>query len=163
MNSPIRILIIDEHDAFRQALHTHLEQADSLTVVGEARHTSIEQISALEPDVILLGLNAPCPNDVHIITRINERYPRVKILVLGAGDAQDRLALDVFRQGAQGYLDKDANSMAEIIAAIRTLNRGGAILDPGMAGWILSEIAQMQRQNAAKAKKPGFPNESSQR
>ncbi len=125
---------------------------DGLTVVGEAQdgQTIIEQIDALELDIILLVLNTQ--SDACIVTRISERYPHVKILVLGAGNDQTRLALDVFKQGAQGYLDRDTNPLSEIVGAIRTLSRGGAVLDPGMAGWILDEIVYMQRKNTTEGK-----------
>jgi two-component system response regulator DegU len=152
MDGSIRILIMDEQDAFRQALRAQLEYADGLTVVGEAGdgQTAIERIGALDPEVILLGLDTPCPDDAQVVACISERYPHVKILVLGAGGGQEGLALDAFRQGAQGYLDKRADPLTEIVAAIRTLNRGGAILDPRMAGWILSEIAYVRWQSAAR-------------
>ncbi len=152
MTSSVRILIVDEQEVFRQALRAHLEQADDLMLIGEAqdRQTAIEQIGELEPDVILLSLNAPHPDDAQIVARINKQYPHVKILVLGVYDDQVELMLDVFRKGAQGYLDKSASPMTDIVAAIRTLSRGGAILDSGMAGWILSEIACMRRQNAVR-------------
>ena len=152
MDSSIKILIVDEQDTFRQMIRIQLEHADDLTVVGEAGdgQTAIEQIGVLEPDVILLSLDAPHPDRMQVVADISARYPRAKILVLGTGDGRDGLALDAFRRGAKGYLDKRADPLTEIVAAVRTLSRGGAIIDPGMAGWILSEIAYMRRQGKAK-------------
>ena len=154
MNDPVRILLVDAQDAFRQALQAHLEQAGNLTLVGVVWNEQMvcEQLDGLKPDVVLLSLDAPhsdgAPGNAPLVARINARYPHTKVLVLGAGDDQETLALDTFRHGAQGYLNKETASMREIVAAIYTLDRGGAIVDARMTGWILNEIAAMRRQKA---------------
>jgi len=149
MNNSVNILIVDEDDSFRQRVRAQLENEDGLTVVGEARdrRTIIKQSSALEPDVILLGLNVLRPDHVQAVVCIGEQYPRSKILVLSAFEGRDRLVLDLFRKGAQGYLNKGSSRVTDIIEAVRTVSRGGAVLSPGMAGWILGEVSQMRRQS----------------
>ncbi len=154
MSYSTTVLIVDESDLFRQTICTCLENTDDLIIVGQARDekTFIEQNGALEPDVVLLGLHTLQPDAAQTVARISEQYPRSKILVLSAYDGQEQLVLDVFRKGAQGYLDKDTSQISEIVEAIHTISRGGAILDPGMAGWILGEIAHMRRQSETGTK-----------
>jgi DNA-binding NarL/FixJ family response regulator len=149
MNDSVSILIVDGDDVFRQTVCAQLENEDGLTVVGEARdaQSAIEQSGALEPDVILLGLNTLCPDHVQTVVCISERYPHSKILVLSNCDGLERSVLDVFRKGAQGYLNKGSSRMADIVEAVHTVSRGGAVLSPGVAGWILGEVSQMRRQS----------------
>jgi DNA-binding NarL/FixJ family response regulator len=66
---------------------------------------------------------------------------------------QERLALEAFRKGARGYLVNGKSRPSEIVEAIRTVSRGGAILSPGMAGWILDEICQKRQHEAKNGKK----------
>jgi DNA-binding NarL/FixJ family response regulator len=84
------------------------------------------------------------------VARLDERYPHSKILVLSAFEGQERLVLELFRKGAQGYLDKGSSQMADVVEAVRTVSRGGAVLSPGMAGSILGEVSQMRRCSETK-------------
>jgi DNA-binding NarL/FixJ family response regulator len=150
MDYPLRVLIVDENDLYRQTMRTWLENTDGLAVVGEAQdgQGAMELIGELEPEVILFGADTLRLDDVQTVAYINERYPHSKILVLGTYEAQDRLVLDLFRKGAWGYLDKGDSQPPDIVEAVRAVSRGGAILSPGMAAWILDEIAQMQQKRS---------------
>lgn len=144
MNSPIRTLIVDEDDLSRQATRTLLEGADGITTVGETQNVQegIELIHELEPDVVLLSVDTLCPDALRTVALISELYPHSKMIVLSAYDGQEHLVLDAFRQGVMGYLVKGKSQPFEIVEAIRTVGRGGAILSPCVAGHILDEMIQ---------------------
>ena len=143
----IRVLIADDHLVVREGLRTILEVADDIEPVGEAANGSeaVRLVGELAPDVVLLGVGTLCPDDLETIVQISERYPHSRVLMLSACDGgQERLALDAFRKGLWGYLIKGKSQPLEIIEAIRTVHRGGAILSPCVAGWILDEISGRQ-------------------
>lgn len=154
MANPIRVLIVDENDLFRQATRALLESAEGITAVGEAkdRQEAIELIRELQPDVVLWGVDTLRPDDLQTVALISELCPYSKIIVLSV-KGQERLALEAFRKGARGYLVKGKSKPPEIVEAIRTVSRGGAILSPGMAGWILDEISQKRQHEAKNGKK----------
>jgi DNA-binding NarL/FixJ family response regulator len=154
MANPIRVLIVDENDLVRQATRALLESAEGMTAVGEAkdRQEAIELIRELQPDVVLWGVDTLRPDDLQTMALISELCPYSKIIVLSV-NGQERLALEAFRKGARGYLVKGKSKPPEIVEAIRTVSRGGAILSPGMAGWILDEISQKRQHEAKNGKK----------
>lgn len=153
MANLIRVLIVDEDDLFRQATRTLLETSEGMTAVGEAKEgqEAIEQICKLKPDVILWGVDTLHQDDLETVALVSELYPCSKIIVLSA-DHQERQESEAFRKGAWGYLIKGRTEPLEIIEAIRTLSRGGAILSPGTAGRILDEISQKRQPEDAVCK-----------
>jgi DNA-binding NarL/FixJ family response regulator len=154
MHDPIKILIVNGDAAFGPALHTWLQDARGLAVVGrivgqiDREPAALAQIAALAPEVILLSLGPLHPEHVRTVADLHRRHPAGRLLVLGAGASPPRLVLDLFRNGAQGYLDRDACQPPHLLAAIHTLHRGGAVLDPGLAGWMLREIARLRRKTS---------------
>lgn len=139
MGDSISVLILDDDDSFRQRARTWL-QAEADLVVSEAPEGSeaIALTREARPDVILLGVNASRSDGLQTLEQLCALSPRIKILVLDDGRAE-RLALEAFRKGALGYLSKEVRP-DEIVAAIRTVARGKAVLSPSAAGQILDEI-----------------------
>lgn len=141
MNSPIRTLIVDHDDLYRQVIRSLLESADGITAVGEARNEgeAADLIPSLEPDVILVDVDTVRSDDLQAVAQITELCPNGKIIVLSGND-QERLVLDAFRKGAQGHLVKGKDELSELVKAIRAVNRGESVLSPGIVGWILDEM-----------------------
>jgi DNA-binding NarL/FixJ family response regulator len=110
-------------------------------VVGEAGDVD-EAIAVTQeqaPDVVLLDLVLPGGGGVAALPRLRalDPAPRVLILTSFGGDEQ---AMAAVRAGASGWLGKDVPP-AELDAAIRTIHRGGSVLDPAIAGRVLSEVS----------------------
>jgi DNA-binding NarL/FixJ family response regulator len=141
MSERIRILIVDGDASFRRAACAALHEADGLAVVGEAanRTEAVSLAHDLCPDVILLDTKVLRPNGAQGMEQINRSFPASRIVVLGL-DEHDPLALSVLRQGAWGYVIKGELEPGELAEAVRVVSRGGTILSPRMAGWILDEI-----------------------
>ena len=146
MGNQIQVAIVDYDDPYRQRTRTLLESTEGITVVGEARDgqevTSL--IRETDPDVILLGIDTPHANNVETIAQIRESSPRARIIILH-DEGQEQLVLDVLRKGALGHLVREKNPSAEIVAAIRAVSRGEAIISSGVAGRILDQVIQERK------------------
>jgi DNA-binding NarL/FixJ family response regulator len=143
VNGPIRVFIVDNDDLFRQKTHAALERAKGITVVGQARdgREAISLIHKTDPDVVLLGIDTSRASNVEPTAQIRESFPHTKIVVLH-DEGQEKLVLDVLRNGALGHLDREKAQPAEIVQAIRAVARGEAVISSGVAGRILDQISQ---------------------
>lgn len=147
----IRILLVDDQKLIRQGLKALLELDSDLQVVGSASdgHSAIEQVEALNPDVVLIDIRMRGMDGVTATQIISERFPNTKVLVLSGYDDEKYLA-DALRAGAKGYLLKDTPA-EELIGAIRCIHKGYAQIGPGLLEKINSKILSVQGANSAQA------------
>jgi NarL family two-component system response regulator LiaR len=137
----IRVLVVDDHAVVRQGLRTFLELQGDIVVVGEAADgdQALSAVSALEPDVVLMDLVMPRLDGVSAIERLREVSPATRVIVLTSFLDEDKV-LPAVRAGAAGYLLKDVQP-AELVRAIRIVDRGEALLHPAVAARVLRELA----------------------
>ena len=142
VDNQIQVAIMDD-DPYLQRTRMLLESIEGITVVGEARdgQEAISLIRETDPDVILLGIDIPHASNVEMIVQIRESSPHAKIIILH-DEGQDQLVLDVLRKGALGHLVREKALPAEIVAAIRAVGRGEAVISSGVAGRILDQVFQ---------------------
>jgi DNA-binding NarL/FixJ family response regulator len=134
MNSPIRILIADDHPLFRAGLRALLESVADTEVVGEAAtgEESVEAALALTPDVVVMDINMPGLNGIDATRGILDQSKGINILVMTMHD-DDEAVFAAIRAGARGYQLKGA-SQDETLRAIRSVANGEAIFGPEIAG-----------------------------
>jgi DNA-binding NarL/FixJ family response regulator len=136
----IRVLIADDHAVVRQGLRTFLDLQDDIEVVAEAGDGA-EALAAAEqhaPDVVLIDLVMPNVDGIEAIRGLRERAPKARAIVLSSFIDDEKL-FPAVRAGAAGYLLKDVQPQ-ELVAAIRTVHDGGALLHPRVASRLLEEI-----------------------
>lgn len=128
----IRILLVDDQSIIRQGLKALLELHPDLQVVGTAKNgqTAIEQVEALQPDVVLIDILMPEMDGVAATQIIAQRFPETKVLVLSGYDDDEYIA-DALRAGAKGYLLKDTPA-EELANAILSVHKGYAQTEPGL-------------------------------
>ncbi len=141
MSETIRLLVADDHPVVREGLRSYLGSRDGLEVVGEAFdvESAVAAAHELAPDVVLLDLVMPGGGGVAALPRLLELDPPPRVLVLTSFGADDQ-ALAAVRACAAGWLGKDV-APAELESAIRTVHRGGSVLDPAVATRVLSVVS----------------------
>jgi len=126
----IRILIVDDHEIVREGLRTVLGEVEDLEIVGEASSglEALDQVPALEPDVVLMDIVRPEMGGIEAIRRLSEADCPAGILVLSSF-IEDDLVREAVEAGALGYLLKDA-SKGDLVRAIRGAREGKPSLHP---------------------------------
>jgi len=142
MNTPIRVLVVDDHVIVRKGIRALLATESNIAVVGEARDgaEAVAEVARLQPDVILMDLVMPHMDGIAAIGEIAAGRPGTRILVL-TSFAADSQVFSAIRAGALGYILKDAGPV-ELVNAIRQVYRGEPSLDPEVARKVLHELAQ---------------------
>jgi NarL family two-component system response regulator LiaR len=141
MSSPIRVLIVDDHEIVRKGIRALLATKRDIQVIGEARDgaEAVTQAQTLRPDVILMDLMMPKMNGIQATREITAKLPGTRVLVLTSFAADEQI-FPAIKAGALGYLLKDS-SPQELVEAIRQVFRGEPSLDPSVARKVLYEIS----------------------
>lgn len=124
MYTPIRIIIADDHDIFRDGFKLLLKDQDELELVGEASNGRqlLEAIGTCRPDVVITDINMPIIDGVEAAKHIKEKHPEVGIIAL-TNFNDDSLIVDMLEAGARGYLLKNTNKN-ELLTAARAVFAG---------------------------------------
>lgn len=123
-NTPIPVILIDDHAVVREGLRAVLEEEPGLRVIADFANgrDAIAAVAALQPRVAVLDLKMPGGDPVQTIRGLRAAWPQLEILVF-TSFAEDSLVRDVLAAGATGYLLKDALS-GDLIAAVRQVAAG---------------------------------------
>src|SRR5262245_30157299 len=126
-NSPIRILIVDDHPLLREGMAAILGAETDMVLVAQASngHEAIDQFRTHRPDITLMDLQMPVMDGIDTISAIRKNFPDARIIVLTtySGDA---LAVRAFKAGASGYLLKSM-VRKELVETIRSVHGGKKI------------------------------------
>jgi DNA-binding NarL/FixJ family response regulator len=130
MAEEIRIMILDDHDTFRDPLAFMLEREPDLTVVARPRSLSeasgILEDAGFAVDVALVDLNLPDGSGADLIKELRDSRPRATALVLSATADKRHLAAAI-EAGAAGVMHKSA-AMGELVDAVHRLAAGDQLL-----------------------------------
>ncbi len=137
----IKILLVDDHTVLRHGLRLILNEAENLTVVGEAANgaEAITLAQTVQPDVILMDVHMPGIGGIEAARHIRAAHPHIQILMLTISQNDSDL-IGAIKAGAKGYLLKSSES-SEVIRSIERVASGEAILPPDMVGRVLDELA----------------------
>lgn len=150
--SPIRILLVDDHEVVRVGLRSVLNRVPEIKVVGEAASMTeaVSQASRLRPQVIVMDVRLPDGNGVEACREIIASHPNIRVLFL-TSYADDESLLAAVAAGAHGYLLKEIGSQV-LIQAIQTVASGQSVLDPAITARALAWIKD--RSDPAFSEKP---------
>ncbi len=147
-DSAIRVMVVDDHPMWRDAVERDLANAGFQVVATAANGTdALNRAPAARPNVVVLDLQIPAPNGVEVTAALVKADPTVRILILSASGEQDDV-LDAVKAGATGYLVKSA-SREELIDAVTRVARGDTVFTPGLAGLVLGEYRRLSDAPAA--------------
>jgi DNA-binding NarL/FixJ family response regulator len=139
---PIRVMVVDDHPMWRDAVERDLQAAGfDVVAVAADGHQALARFPAARPQVVVLDLQIPGPNGVEVTGQVLQHDPSARVLILSAsGEQPDVLA--AVKAGATGYLVKSA-SRHELLAAVRRVAAGDTVFTPGLAGLVLGEFRRI--------------------
>lgn len=140
---PIKILLADDHQLFREGLKRILNMEADLEVIGECG----DGIQVLEfcnhtlPDIVLMDINMPIETGVVTTERLRDLFPDVKVIILSIHD-DESYVFESLRKGATGYLLKDMGAEA-LVNAIRAVSQGYSYIHPKVTGKLINQLRRM--------------------
>jgi DNA-binding NarL/FixJ family response regulator len=122
---PIRIVLADDHEIFRDGFNTMIKKQNEIELIGEAENGRelLRITKELQPDVIITDIKMPLMDGIESTKILTAQYPGIGVIALSMFD-EDNLVVDMLEAGAKGYLIKNAPKH-EILEAVRTVYNDG--------------------------------------
>lgn len=129
MDTPISVLVVEDHALFRTGIKVSCNKDESITVTGEASNGSdaIAQVLMLQPDVLLMDVSMPLMDGIESTRQIKDKSKKTKVIMLTSHENEEVLQ-SALSAGASGYCLKDVESDI-LCSAIRAVHRGEMWLD----------------------------------
>ncbi|HEV7205729.1 MAG TPA: response regulator transcription factor [Jatrophihabitans sp.] len=145
-----RVLLVDDHPIWREALERDLVAAGFVVVgaVGDGE-TAVRIAPAVRPDVVLMDLRLPGMSGVDAAAALVATDASVRVLMFSSS-GEDADVLAAVKVGARGYLVKSA-ARAELIDAVTRTAAGEATFSPGLAALVLGEYRRIGRDEPSPA------------
>ncbi len=147
MNTPVKILIADDHPIFRRGLRGGIEEDSRFSVVGEAGNgiEALRLIAELAPDVVIADINMPEMDGLDLARAVREKYPSAAVVILTMH--KDKTMFDAAMDaGARGYMLKE-NAADDINECLKTVAVGGHYIAPSLSGFLLNRVARVSEFN----------------
>jgi DNA-binding NarL/FixJ family response regulator len=133
-DTPIRILIADDHALVREGIRRVLDEDPGFDVVAEASdgRQALERIEETNPDVAILDISMPERSGLDVARQLREERPALKVLILSMHD-ETEYVMRAVHAGAAGYLLKDDAGPALLRQAVRAVHEGDSYFSPAVA------------------------------
>ncbi len=144
------IVLIDDHQMFREGIRHLLEKRKDIVTLGEAGdgRSAVRMAKKLKPQVVIMDVSMPDLNGIEATRQILMDNPEIRIVALSMHS--DRLfVLKMLKAGASGYVLKDS-VFDELILALNTVMRGKTYLSPEIAGLVLDDYRNLSLNTEAK-------------
>ncbi|MCM3756398.1 response regulator transcription factor [Sporosarcina aquimarina] len=138
-----KILIVDDHQLFREGVKRILAFEDTFEIVAEGDDGS-EVFTLYEehnPDVVLMDINMPRMNGIEATEQLMTKYPDAKVIVLSIHDDESYVS-QALKTGALGYMLKEMDADA-IVQAIKVVAAGGSYLHPKVTHNLVTEYRRL--------------------
>lgn len=133
MESPIKIILVDDHTIIRQGLCSMIESRPEMKVIGQAGdgRSAVKLAMELKPDLVLMDISMQELNGIESTQQIITADGGIKVLALSE-HSDSRFVRGILQAGASGYLLKDS-VFDELVKAIHVVMDNGIYLDPEIA------------------------------
>ncbi|WP_373279204.1 response regulator [Halalkalibacter okhensis] len=152
----IKIVIIDDHQLFREGVKRILAMEPEFEIVADGQDGSqaIELVKIHRPDVILMDINMPQVNGVEATKELIQTFPNAKVLILSIHDDESYVT-HVLKTGASGYLLKEMDASA-LIEAVKVVASGGAYIHPKVTHNLINEYRRLATEDDLHEESIGF-------
>ncbi|MCM3562381.1 MAG: response regulator [Hydrogenophaga sp.] len=153
-DTPIRLLVVDDHNLFRRGLIALLTQDTRFQVAGEAAdaNAAIGLAQRLQPDLVLLDNHLPGVSGIDAIGALKAAAPKARVLMLTVSEHEADLARGL-RAGADGYLLKTIDT-TDLADSIQRVCEGDSVISPEMMGKLVALLRQSPAADPATAAPP---------
>lgn len=155
--TPIRVLIADDHAMVRAGLRRILELEPDMQVVGEAADglEAVEKARSLGAHVVLMDITMPRLNGVEATRILRARAPSVRVVALTI-HTDDQYVVAMARAGAWGYVLKD-EAPGDLIDAVRRVAAGQVYIPESLVGSLVRALREQATAPQPDASGPGGP------
>jgi two-component system response regulator DegU len=143
------IIIIDDHQLFREGVKRILDFESSFDVVAEGDDGSeaMDLVETHKPDVVIMDINMPNMNGVEATAHLIEKFPGIRVIILSIHDDENYVQ-HALKTGAQGYLLKEMDADT-LIDAVRVVAEGGSYLHPKVTHNLVKEYRRLAAEEGA--------------
>jgi two-component system response regulator DegU len=155
-NKKIKIVIIDDHQLFREGVKRILAMENEFEIVADGQDGSqaMELVKLYRPDVILMDINMPQMNGVEATKELVQAFPHIKVLILSIHDDESYVT-HVLKTGASGYLLKEMDADA-LIEAVKVVASGGAYIHPKVTHNLINEYRRLAKEDDLHEESIGY-------
>ena len=141
----IRLVLVDDHEVVRSGLRMLLENETDVEIVGEfgTAHGVIGELTALNPDVILMDIGLPDLSGIDAAEEIKRIKPDTAVVALTIHEDEEYF-FKMLEAGASGYVPKRA-APEELLTAIRAAAEGEVYLYPSMAKLLVKDYLTLEQ------------------
>ena len=146
LNSPVKVVLADDHEMVREALARILESSGQISIVAQASNgeEAIELARSAQPDVIVLDYTMLKHDTAQVIEELLRAVPDIKVLILTVHE-NIHYAVRVLESGAHGYLIKSA-AVDELLEAIDSVRQGRIYLSQKISDEVLQHLRRPKRE-----------------
>jgi DNA-binding NarL/FixJ family response regulator len=138
----VTVFLLAQNRLLREALSSILCKRESIDVVGSCAFNadSLQDIAAASPEILVADYSSTNIAQVQFIREVQQCLPEIKLVAIGM-EADGAPFLQAIREGAMGYVVKDASAL-EVVSAVRTVANGGAVCSPPLCAFLFRFAAQ---------------------
>ncbi len=150
VNDHIRVIVVDDHPAIREALSGVINAKMDMVLCGEATSAdgAFQLVESIKPDVAVVDISLEDVHGLDLVQNLRAQYPELQVVVFSMYD-ESVYAERAIRAGASGYVMKSEPTQ-NVVDAIRCVAQGEIYLSRRMALRILSKVA------TGRSASPGF-------
>jgi len=141
--SPLRLLVVDDHEVVRQGLVSMLGRREGFQVVAEAGTAAdaIEMAQKFQPEIVIMDVRLPDGSGIEACREIRSQLPGTRVVILTSYPDEEAV-FSAIVAGASGYLLKQIRAR-DLVSAIESVGRGESLLDPAVTEKVLERVRRI--------------------
>jgi DNA-binding NarL/FixJ family response regulator len=142
MSDMIKIILVDDHQMFRDGLKAVLTDQPYIQMVADLSNAKdlYELLKTNEADLIITDITMPEISGIELTEYVQSHYPGIKILILSM-HSDEKYIVKALKAGANGYLPKETG-MSELLKAVQTIHQGENYFNKSISDTILYSIGK---------------------